>query len=88
MANYEKIRQQHIALLTGMIPEHLERLNWSRRQIDAERQSRLRQLVRVAKERSPWHATRLTQINADTVTEADLEAIPHMTRDEIGRAHV
>ncbi len=83
MASYEEIRQQHIAVLTGMIPEHLERLNWSRRQIDAERQSRLRELVQVAKERSPWHARRLTHINADTVTEADLEAIPPMTRDDL-----
>lgn len=83
MAGHEEIRKQHIALLSGMIPEHLERLNWSRQRIDAERQVCLRQLVWVAKDRSPWHARRLTQVNVDTITEAELEAIPLMTKDDL-----
>lgn len=61
----------------------MERLNWSRQQIDAERQARLRELIRVAKDRSPWHAKRLTRVNANTFTEADLKAIPPMTRNDL-----
>ncbi len=72
MTSYKELRQQHIELLEGMIPEHLERLSWSRHQIDAERQARLRELIGIAKEQSPWHAKRLTHITADTITEADL----------------
>ena len=83
MLSYEEFRQQHIELLRGMIPEHLGRLNWSRNQIRAERQARLRELIKVAKERSPWHAKRLEHVNADTITEADLEAIPTMTKDDL-----
>src|ERR1700758_2599269 len=83
MARYEELRQQNIAILEGMIPEHLERLNWSRQQVDAERQARLQELIRIAKERSPWHARRLSYIKADTITEVDLETIPPMTKGDL-----
>jgi phenylacetate-CoA ligase len=83
MLSYEQIRRQHNELLTRMIPEHLERLNWSRQQIDEERLARLRETIRIAKDRSPWHAKRLTHINPSTITEAEIEAIPPMTRNDL-----
>lgn len=49
MPSHEEIRQQHIALLSGMIPEHLERLNWSRQQIDTEMNEDPTRIFRVSK---------------------------------------
>lgn len=83
MLNYEELRQQHNELLVKITPEHLERLGWSRKQIDVERQTRLRELIKVAKDKSPWQAKRLELINADTITEADLGEIPPMTKDDL-----
>jgi phenylacetate-coenzyme A ligase PaaK-like adenylate-forming protein len=83
MPNYEEIRRQHNELLTRMVPEHLERLGWSRKHIEAERQACLRELIKFAKDKSPWHSKRLEHINAGTVTEADLEEIPPMTKDDL-----
>ncbi len=47
------------------------------------RDQRLRSLMRTAKDRSPWHARRLAQIDPDTVTGADLSAIAPMTKDDV-----
>ncbi len=53
MAEYEVLRQKHVAELMQLIPQQLERTTWSGERLRAERQERLRALVRVAKERSP-----------------------------------
>lgn len=47
------------------------------------RDQRLRSLIRTAKNRSPWHARRLAQIDPDTVTGADLSAMAPMTKDDV-----
>ena len=47
------------------------------------RDQRLRSLIRTAKDRSPWHARRLDQIDPDTVTGADLSVIAPMTKDDV-----
>jgi phenylacetate-coenzyme A ligase PaaK-like adenylate-forming protein len=66
-----------------MVPEHLARLDWSREQIAAEREARLRELVWIAKQRSPWHAKRLAHLEPDRLTEADLCSLPPMTKHEL-----
>jgi phenylacetate-coenzyme A ligase PaaK-like adenylate-forming protein len=81
--NYQELRERHIANLMDMIPEQLARLSWSRERIAAEREARLRDLVGIAKQRSPWHAKRLAHVDADRLGEADLASIPPMTKCEL-----
>jgi|CXWL01.1.fsa_nt_gi phenylacetate-coenzyme A ligase PaaK-like adenylate-forming protein len=56
---------------------------WTADQVQAERESRLRELIRFAKERSPWHRQRLAHIDAGTITESDLPSIPPMTKVDL-----
>src|SRR5216683_7405711 len=42
-------------------------------------------LLRKAKDSSPWHRGRLSRIDPDQATEADLQAIPPMTKEDLMR---
>ena len=83
MADYEALRQRHVAEFMALMPEHLERIAWPVERIRAERERRLRTLLAVAKACSPWHRHRLVDVDPDTATEADLVRIPPMTKDEM-----
>ncbi len=83
MAEYEVLRQKHLAQLWQLIPQQLERITWSGERLRTERQERLRALVRVAKERSAWHRERLAHVDPERLRQEDLEQIPAMTKDDL-----
>ena len=83
MPEFEELRAKHAAQYQAALPEHLERLTWSQERLRAERERGLRALLKVAKERSPWHRARLAHIDADMATEADLASISPMTKDDM-----
>ena len=80
---YEELRRLHRTEVGDGILAHAKRLRWSKAQLQAERQTRLRHLVAWAVERSPFHAERLGGIDPATVTEAQLPSLPVMTKDDL-----
>lgn len=85
MSDYETLRQRHAKQYQALLPEHIERITWSSERLRDARQQHLRALIRVARERSSWHRERLTHIDPDRVTEADLAQLPSMTKDDLMR---
>lgn len=83
MADYEILRQKHVADMTRLLPEHLQRIAWPAERLLAERENGLRDLVRVAKERSAWHRERLADVVPDWLREDDLRTVPVMTKDDL-----
>ena len=83
MATYEELRQRHVADAASMLPGMMERLDWSAERLAAHRQAELRRLVRVAKDLSPWHRKRLSDVNPDEVDESMLAELPVMTKDDL-----
>ena len=83
MADYERLRERHLAEFSALVPEHLDRLRWPVERIREERERRLRTLLAAARERSSWHAGRLAAVDPATATEADLARIPPMTKDDM-----
>jgi phenylacetate-coenzyme A ligase PaaK-like adenylate-forming protein len=83
MAAYEQLRQRHIAELQSLLPQHLDRLSWSAARLREECEGRLRDLIRVAQEGSPWHRERLDGIDPAAFREADLASIPPMTKADL-----
>jgi phenylacetate-coenzyme A ligase PaaK-like adenylate-forming protein len=69
--------------LFGAIDEHVERLTWSTERITEVQRDRLRALLAVAVERSPFHARRLAGIDPATFEPADLGRLPIMTKAEM-----
>lgn len=62
---------------------YLQRLTWSRERLDDERGRRLRELVGVAQERSPWHRRRLARFDAASLEEGELSRLPIMTKEDV-----
>jgi phenylacetate-coenzyme A ligase PaaK-like adenylate-forming protein len=83
MADYETLRHRHAERWAALQSEYFDRISWPQERLAREREERLRALILAAKQRSPWHRSRLEHIDADRVTEADLASIPPMTKHEM-----
>jgi phenylacetate-coenzyme A ligase PaaK-like adenylate-forming protein len=83
MAQYEDLRQRHLADLAALLPEHVQRLRWPAERLRQERRDRLRDLLRAAKASSPWHRDRLAGVDPGGFEEADLAGLPPMTKDDL-----
>ncbi len=83
MSSYDAIRQQHVAYWAQIMPGQVGRLHMSRQQLRAERERRLRALLALAALRSPWHRSRLRDVDLATATEGDLARIPPMTTEDL-----
>lgn len=81
-ATYQRIRAAHLDAVHASLEDHVERLAWSREQIESYRDHRLRSLLAYARERSPFHARRLRGIDPATASVADLASIPIMTKQD------
>ncbi len=66
------LRRKHLEDVAKRMPEHLARLSWSAERLEKERQSKLRETLAYAAEKSPWHRQRLSGIDFETFTENDL----------------
>ncbi|HEU5084320.1 MAG TPA: AMP-binding protein [Acidimicrobiales bacterium] len=76
-------RQRHVRGYAARLQEEAERLTWPLEALHRLRDERLRSLLRTAKERSSWHARRLTHVDPDAVTGDDLSMIPVMTKADV-----
>src|SRR3712207_4878379 len=83
MADYESLRRRHSSYAMARLDEHVTRLDWSREHIAAERDLRLRQLIRIARERSPWHHDRLADIDEKTFSASQLGGLASMTKNDL-----
>jgi phenylacetate-coenzyme A ligase PaaK-like adenylate-forming protein len=78
--SYERLRAAHVDAVQGSLDDHIGRLDWSRAQIEHHQTERLRSLLAYARERSPFHARRLSGIDPSAVTAAGLAGVPMMTK--------
>lgn len=62
---------------------YLQRLSWPGERLQDERTFRLRELVAVAQERSPWHRRRLAGLDAAALQEGELSGLPVMTKEDV-----
>jgi phenylacetate-CoA ligase len=64
------------------LEDHLARLEWPRQRIERYQTERLRSLLGFARERSPFHAARMDDIEPSTATVEDLARLPPMVKQE------
>jgi phenylacetate-CoA ligase len=81
-AAYEKLRAAHLNAVRASLEDHLARLDWSRQRIARYQTERLRSLLAFARERSPFHAARMADIDPATATVDDLARLPPMVKQE------
>ena len=79
---YERVRAAHLHAVQAAMEDHIARLDWKREQIVRHRDQRLRMLLSYARERSPFHARRLRDLEPSSASVADLATLPVMTKEE------
>jgi phenylacetate-coenzyme A ligase PaaK-like adenylate-forming protein len=82
-STFDVFRAGFQAALSACIGDHLGRLDWDRPRIEAMQRDRLRALLAIAIERSPFHARRLSGVDPDTFELDDLGRLPVMTKAEM-----
>ena len=80
MSAYERMRAAHLCAVQAGLEDHVGRLQWPRERIERYRDQRLRALLTYARERSPFHARRLSSIDPSSATVAGLASLPIMTK--------
>lgn len=83
MADYETLRQQHMARMMELMPGLRSALTWPHEQLRAARAAALRSLIAHAQAHSPWHRRRLAGIDATRLDAAGMQALPVMTKDDL-----
>ena len=79
----ESLRERLIATFEGMLPEYLARIEWSAARLQEERSRALRALIAAATRGSRWHRERLAHIDIARMTDAEVEALPVMTKADL-----
>lgn len=81
-AAYDHLRAAHLNAVQASLEDHVMRLEWPRERIEHYRTVRLRSLLGFARERSPFHAARMADIDPATATLDDLARLPPMVKQE------
>ncbi|WP_026239279.1 phenylacetate--CoA ligase family protein [Parafrankia discariae] len=82
-AVYQRLRAAHLSAVRAALEDHVARLAWPRRRIERYRTERLRSLLGFARERSPFHAARMADIDPAKATADDLAQLPIMTKRDV-----
>ncbi|MPY94095.1 MAG: hypothetical protein GEV08_13835 [Acidimicrobiia bacterium] len=80
---FDELRRRAQAQLFAGLPQHVERLTWSRPQVAEHQRSALRALLARALEESPLHARRLAGLDPSTFELEDLAGLPTMSKAEM-----
>lgn len=80
---HEDLRHSQRADVAAGVFAHAKRLRWSPSRLKAERQGRLRDLLAWSIEHSPFHTDRLVGVDPARFTEAAMESLPVMTKDDL-----
>jgi phenylacetate-coenzyme A ligase PaaK-like adenylate-forming protein len=83
---FDHLRASFQARFLARVPGHIERLGWSRRQIEACQRDGLRALLGHAIAHSPFHRQRLRGIDPSRFELADLSSLPIMTKAQMMRS--
>lgn len=74
--NFDDIMKNVWADVRALMPEHVERLSWSREQVRGHQTKQLRKLLRVAKDKTKYYGEILADIDVDNFAPEDLHSLP------------
>jgi phenylacetate-CoA ligase len=81
-AEYERLRAAHLHQVHATLEDHVARVDWPRERLERYRTERLRALLALARERSPFHAARMRRLDPTSATADDLAELPVMTKQD------
>jgi phenylacetate-coenzyme A ligase PaaK-like adenylate-forming protein len=81
--NFEDPRKKLINEVHQLLPEHLERLVWTKEQLRNFQTIRLREILSIAKQNTGWYKEALRNINPNGFTLDDLGNLPVLKKDDV-----
>ncbi len=81
--SYEDLLARQRQDFGGALLRGFRQLRWSADRLAAERQRRLKELLSWSVERSAFHRERLSGLDVERFTEADLTSLPTMTKEDV-----
>jgi phenylacetate-CoA ligase len=76
-------RARHRAAFIERLPAEVAKVTWPLERLLELRDTRLRALIRHAREHSPWHRERLADVDVDGLTGEHMGALPTMTKADL-----
>jgi len=81
--NFNEIRERLISDVHKSLPEHIERLNWSKENLTRFQTSRIREILKIAKDRSPYFIEKLKHIDSTDFKIEDLSKLPTTNKQSV-----
>ena len=72
---YQELRQKHLEEMLSGLQQAGQRYKWTEDRIRRNRNTLLKNLLELAREKSTWHHERLGQVNLEDECEIDLTRI-------------
>lgn len=79
----ELLRDRHAADVERLLPEYQERIAWSADELGGRRTAALRAVLRSAIARSAWHRSRLSGVDVESISWAQIGELPVMTKSDL-----
>jgi len=80
---YQQIRERLIKEVHELLPEHMNRLVWSKEQLDAFQTERLRDILRIAQQKTAWYKETLKNIDPEGFTLKDLRNLLTVDKKDV-----
>ena len=81
--NFEKTREQLIKRVHNSIPTHIKRLSWSKKELREFQTARLRNILEIANNKSPYYGKILEGIDLNSFGLNDLSKLPVLKKDNV-----
>ena len=78
-SDFQKLRKRHLEEIRAYTPLAVERLSWSRTQVQEEQTLRLRNVIAQAKQSSSINTDRLGHVEASTFEVRDFVKLPPLS---------
>ena len=81
--NFEKARDQLIKKVHNSIPTHIDRISWSKKELLEFQTTRLRNILEIANNKSPYYRKFLEGIDINSFELNDLSKLPVLKKDTV-----
>lgn len=81
--NFDKTREKLINEVHQLLPQHLERLVWTKEQLRIFQTTKLREILHIAKQNTSWYRETLKNFDPDEVKLEELGNLPTLNKDDV-----
>jgi phenylacetate-CoA ligase len=81
--NFDQTRKKLISEVHQLLPQHLERLVWTKEQLRDFQTKKLREILSIARQNTSWYKESLKNVDLNEFKLEDLGNLPTLNKDEV-----